>query len=89
MTAVTCTVALHAKFNGLFWKMNMVDIDESKNIKNEELNDIPLLTKILQQYIDDMKKEGKSIPPPKFKKYVYFESSYGIDPIYHDLTVCI
>lgn len=80
-------VFLYAKFNGAYWKMNMVDIDELTNVAAKDIDDEERLTEIFQGKINQMKAEGRPIPEPKFTTMEEFSSSYRIPPKYKTLKV--
>jgi len=87
----TYTAAIYPRFNGLYYTIRFLDFDDRRgnDLEPNEIHDTQLVAKNLQQIIDNMVKEGQSIPEPKDKTYMSFTSDYGNEIHYMNVTVTV
>lgn len=87
----TYTATVYPRFNGMYYTVRFPDFDNirGENLEPEDKNNVNLITKDLQEIVDGMVENGKSIPDPKFVEYDNFESSYGNEIYYIGETVTV
>lgn len=93
----TYTAAIYPRFGGIhvidycvkYEDFGVRGNDISPSDMKERENFSSLLQKDLQEIVDQWKREGKSIPKPKFDKYIEFSSSNGDDCQYETVRVVV
>lgn len=79
---ISYTVAVVANFNGLNYRLDMVDFSESETLRPEEIDNLNHITALVQHYVEIKKRSNNPVPRPNFTHYEDFVSSYGIPPKY-------
>ena len=91
-TAGQYIVALHARFNGLYWSAHLEDFLDKRgcpirledDIERNDTKNVEVIRQAAQKGVNAWKAmwPGQPLPEPVFAKYDGFESDYDIDPIY-------
>lgn len=79
----TYVAAVYPRFNGLYYTVRFLDFDDKRgqDLEPDNMFNVELITKDLQSIVNEMVKEGKTIPEPNEEKYASFSSSYGDDVV--------